>query len=354
VTLFQQLLLVPVLIAINAFFVAAEYALIAIRPAQIEALRTRKKLRLVAAIESLKANPASSIGTIQICITMTNLMLGWIGEPAMTAVLQKLFAPLVALSPGVMTVVSTTLGFIVVTLLTVVFSELLPKALTLRFASFAAQLTARPIMIIQVCLRPLVWVMKGLANIVIKPLGLGNVDDLETEQVSVDELRLLADQAVQSGVLSQRERSVILSGLTLGRRTANEIMVHRTRVQWIDLGKSMDENKDLVDQLLHSRLPLCEGDFDHCVGVVKVKEFLTAFDADGDTSMLRLIAEPAVFVPQMVTLDQLLKTFYEQDTEMVFLVTEYGSTEGIVTLRDVMNELLADAELTDPVPKKSS
>lgn len=345
-TLLQQLLLVPVLIAMNAFFVAAEYALIAIRPSQIESLRSRRRLSTVAAIERLKANPASAIGTIQICITMTNLLLGWIAEPAMTVVLQKLFAPLMALSPGVMTVISTTLGFIIVTLLTVVLSELLPKALTLRFAAPAAQLTARPIILIQLCLRPLVWVMKGLANLVIKPLGLGDVDALEAEKVSVDELRLLANQAAESGVLTDRERSVILTGLTLGRRKASELMVHRSRVQWIDVNKSMEENRGVVEQMLHTRFPLCDGDFDHCIGVVKVKEYLTAAAAGGETAMLRLLAEPPVFVPQMVTLDQLLRTFNEQRTEMVFLVTEYGSTEGIVTLRDVMNEVLADGEAT--------
>ncbi|HRK32228.1 MAG TPA: hemolysin family protein [Tepidisphaeraceae bacterium] len=353
--MFQQLLLVPLLIAMNAFFVAAEYALIAIRPSQIESLRARRKFSTVTAIERLKSNPASSIGTIQICITMTNLMLGWIGEPAMTAVLQKLFSPLVALSPTIMTVVSTALGFVIVTLLTVVLSELLPKALTLRFATAAAQFTARPIILIQSCLRPLVWVMKALANLVIRPLGIGDVDQLEADQVSVDELRMLADRAAASGVLSDRERSVILTGLTLGRRKAEELMVHRSRVQWIDVNKSMQENRAIVEQMLHTRFPLCDGDFDHCIGVVKVKEFLTAADAGGETAMLRLLADAPAFVPQMVTLDQLLKSFHEYKTEMVFLVTEYGSTEGIVTMRDVMNELLADATAGDqPSPPRQA
>lgn len=341
-TLLQQLLLVPVLIALNAFFVAAEYAVIAIRPGQVANLRSHGRNRTVRAIERLKKNPGSAIGTIQVCITMTNLLLGWIAEPAMTAVLQMAFAPLMQLSPGVMTVVSTAFGFVIVTLLTVVLSELLPKALTLRFAELAALLTAWPIVAVQVALRPLVWVMNLLANLVIRPLGIGRVDDLEVQNVSVEELRILADQAASAGVLTPRERSVILSGLTLGRRKAREILVHRTKVQFLDLTRSMDQNKELVDQLLHSRFPLCDGDLDHTVGVIKVKEFLTAYAAGGETTMLRLIAETPVFVPQMVTLDQLLRTFREHRTEMVFLVSEYGSVEGIVTLRDVMDELLTD------------
>lgn len=339
-TLTQSLLLVPFLIAMNAFFVAAEYAIIAIRPGQIESLRKRGRLGAVAAIERLKANPASAIGTIQVCITMTNLLLGWIAEPAMTEVLQRLFAPLMRLNPTVMGILSTAVGFVIVTLLTVVLSELLPKALTLRFAELSARFTARPVLLVQVAIRPLVWLMNRMASVVIRPFGIGSVEELETEKVSVDELRILANQAVETGVLTPRERSIILASLTLGRRKARDILVHRTRVQFVDLNKSMDENKALVDRMLHSRLPLCEGDLDHTVGIIKVKEFLTAYHAGGLTPMLRLLAEKVVFAPALISLDQLLKIFHESGSEMVLLVDEYGAVEGIVTLQDVVDELL--------------
>lgn len=338
----QSLLLVPLLIALNAFFVSAEYAIIAIRPGEIESLRKRGRLGVVASIERLKASPASAIGTIQVCITMTNLLLGWIAEPAMTLLLQRAFSPLVGLSPTVMTVVSTTLGFVIVTLLTVVLSELLPKALTLRFAELAARVTARPIVFVQAGIRPLVWVMNKLANVVIRPLGIGSVEDLETEKVSVDELRILANQAVETGVLSPRERSIILASLTLGRRRARDVMVHRTRVQCVDLGRSMDENKQMVDTMLHTRFPLCEGGLDHPVGILKVKEFLTAYHAGGTTQMLRLLADPPVFAPELISLDQLLRVFTDNNTEVVLLANEYGAVEGMVTLQDVVDELLAE------------
>src|SRR3954453_14846579 len=138
--------LVPVLIVANAFFVGAEYAVVAIRGAQIEALRAKGRRRTAAAIETLKDHPAAAIGAIQVCITMTNLLLGWIGEPAMTALLQLGLGPLTRGVPhGVFVFVSTLLSFLVVTLLTVVFSELLPKALTLRYVPSVATLTAVPV-----------------------------------------------------------------------------------------------------------------------------------------------------------------------------------------------------------------
>src|SRR5437763_1846482 len=159
--------LVPILILANAFFVAAEYAVVATRGAQIEALRARGRRRTALAMEALKDHPAASIGAIQVCITMTNLLLGWIGEPAMTAMLGTAAGSLGGLVPhGVYTFVSTVLSFLIVTLLTVVFSELLPMALTLRYVPAVAVLTAVPVLQIRRAVRPLVWVMNGLANAV--------------------------------------------------------------------------------------------------------------------------------------------------------------------------------------------
>src|SRR5688572_20950801 len=185
------LLAVPLLIALNAFFVAAEYTLVAIRPAQIEGLRGRRSRRTADAIESLKSRAADAIGTIQVCITMTNLLLGWIGEPAMAQALHAILGPLLNhVSQQVFNAVSITLSFIVVTLLTVVFSELLPKALTLRYVPTTAVLTAVPILGIRRVVRPLVWLMNKMANAVTVPLGLGRVDDEHTERVTAEEIRL--------------------------------------------------------------------------------------------------------------------------------------------------------------------
>jgi CBS domain containing-hemolysin-like protein len=348
-----SLSLVPVLILLNAFFVAAEYAVVAAKPDQIESMRRRGRRAAAAAIEALQASPASAIGAIQICITMTNLMLGWIGEPAMSAVLYRLFGPLIRLSPGFMGAVSTALSFIVVTLLTVVFSELLPKALTLRYAEAAASLTAAVVLWIKKVVTPLVWLMNKLANALTRPLGLGSVEDMEARQVSVEELRLLAVQAGEEGVLRPRERSLVLNSLALGRRKAKEVMVPRTRVAYLDLSKSMDENRRVVDEHLYTRLPLCEGDLDHVIGVVHVKEFLAAHEAGGDVAVLRLIAAPAVFIPETLSLDRVLTTLHEHHTQVAFLVDEYGGVEGMLTLQDVVDELVGEIgrqERSGPAP----
>lgn len=349
-SLFWSLVALPLLIALNAFFVSAEYAVVAIRPVQIDLMRRSRRLQAARAMASLKSNPASSIGAIQVCITMTNLMLGWIGEPAMSAVLHRAFGPLISLSPAIMTTISTGLSFIIVTLLTVVFSELLPKAMTLRYVMFAAAVTAVPVLMVKRTVQPLVWLMNAMANAVTRPLGLGNVDEIESHNITVGELRVMATQARTQGVLTGRAQDLVLNSLALADRRAKDIMVPRTSVAYLDLRRSMDENRQVINEYLHTRLPLCDGGMDHVVGVVPTKIFLSAFYAEGDTQVLSLIAQPPAFAPENLSLDRLLNVFHENHTQMIFLVDEYGGVEGIVTLQDVMDELVGEiSEARDEV-----
>ena len=234
-------------------------------------MRARGKAGAAAASRKLKDDPASAIDGIQVCITMTNLMLGWIGEPAMPALLAKLFAPVQQLAPAVMTVVSTALSFLVVTLLTVVLSGLLPKALTLRYVEAVAGLTAVPILLVQRGIWPLVWLMNAMANAVTKPLGLGSVADVEEERDTLHQLALLASQAAEQGVLSQPERSLVLNGLVIGDHTAKQVMVPRVKVAYLDLQRSMEENLRVMNEHLYTRMPLCDGGMDRVVGIVPTK-----------------------------------------------------------------------------------
>ena len=339
-----QLLWVPLLIALNGFFVSAEYAIVASRPSHLQTLNQRGWRRTAAALESLKADPAGAIGAVQICITMTNLMLGWLGEPAMGRLLDALFAPAVALHPGTFHFISLVLSFLLVTLLTVVFSELLPKAMTLRYVIPAAKATAVPIRAIRISTMPLVAIMNGLANLITRPLGLGRVQDFEEQRMTLDELKSATTQAAADGVVTPRERELILNALSIGRRRVREIMTPRVRVDMLDLQKTMDQNRAVLNQRLHSHLPLADGSLDELIGVVETKEFLSAYNEEGDTSVLRLIAAPPVFIPETLPLDRVLAQFKESGAALLFVVDEFGGVEGIVTLRDVLDEMLRSSD----------
>lgn len=339
----NRLVLVPVLIALNAFFVIAEYAVVAIRSSQIATMQSRGYRRSAAALQALKDDLASAIGAIQICITLMNLLIGWLGEPAMSGLLHWLLRPLGEVVPvAVFDAASIAISLTVVTLLTVVLSELVPKALTLQHTLLAARLVAVPMFRIRQFIQPMVWVMTGMANLVTRSLGLGRVSIADAAP-SVEEIRVIAAEAGEQGTLTTRERSLILNALTLGRRTAGQIMVPRVRVAYLDVQKSMAENRRVMNEYLFSRLPLCDGGLDRVLGVVYTKEFLTAYEEQlEDSGVLLLIARPPVFVPVNVTLDRLLQEFHDRRTHLIFLVDEHGGVAGIVTVNDVVDEVIGE------------
>lgn len=339
----NRLALVPLLIAMNAFFVVAEYAVVAIRTSQIATLRERGHRRAADALQSLKGDMASAIGAIQICITLMNLLIGWLGEPAMSGLLHWMLQPIGQLVPAaVFDGASIAISLTLVTLLTVVLSELVPKALTLQHALLAGRVVAVPMLQVRRVIQPMVWVMTGMANLVTRGLGLGRVSIADVAP-SVEEIRVIAAEAADQGTLTPRERSLILNALTLGRRTAGQIMVPRVRVAYLDLRQSMSENRRVMNEYLFSRLPLCDGGLDRVVGVIYTKEFLTAYEEQlEDSSVLLLIARPPVFVPVSVTLDRLLQEFHDRRTHLIFLVDEHGGVAGIVTVNDVVDEVIGE------------
>jgi putative hemolysin len=342
--LMTQFLLLPLLILLNAFFVAAEYALVALRSSQVQTMRQQGYVFTARAMEQMRAQMPNALGTIQICITLVNLLIGWTVEPAMTALLTRLLGGIdLGLHPTTWQFISTSTGFIVVTLVTVVVSELVPKALTLQHTEIVARLTAQPMVQIQRLIFPLVWLMSMLASATTRLLGLGAVE-IEGRPMSAEEIHAIATESGQAGSLTPREQSLILNTLTLGKRSAHEIMVPRVRVTYLDLKRTMEENFQTIEEHLFSRFPLCNGGMDHVIGVVYTKEFLVAHEAEPNTesTVLSLIARPAFFVPVTVSLDRLLTTFHERRTHMVLLVDEHGGIDGLVSVTDVMDELVGE------------
>lgn len=350
--------LVIFLLLTNAFFVAAEIAMVSIRSVHFEQLRARGHHKVAVILTRLKEQLTSVVGAIQVGITISNLLLGSLAEPILTRALQSILGPAYRLLPDtVAPFFATALGFLFVTYLTVVFSELLPKVLSIRFLIVVAVLVARPINLLLKVTWPLVWIMNKSANLVTRPLGLGDVEEAESEIHTLDDLRLITSEAADHGTLSSRERSLILNSLALGRRTARQIMVPRVKVAFLDMKKSMDENRRVMNEHLYSRLPLCDGSIDKVEGIVPTREFLAAFNAEGDTSVLQLISRPAIFAPSTISLDKLLVLVDERRTQMVILVDEHGGMEGIVTLRDIVDELVGQpiaVTANDTVERKLS
>jgi magnesium and cobalt exporter, CNNM family len=338
--LWTQLLLLPVLIAANAFFVAAEYAVVSVRRPQIHVLESRGYTRSAGWLARLRGRMSSTLGGIQVCITMTNLLLGWLGEPAMTRIIHVLLSPLGYALPAAWEAgISVAIAFICVTLATVILSELLPKALTLQHTLFVGRMVALPLLTILWCIYPLVWLMDRLAHLTSRALGLGPVR-IEDPPMGVEELKAVAQEAGDHGSLGLQEQKLILNTLGLAGMRADDVMVPRVHVSSLDLRRTMAQNREVMEEHLYSRLPLCNGGMDHIIGIVYTKEFLAAYPEASDSSILQLICRPAVFAPTTLSLDRLLALFLEKHSRMIVLVDEYGGVDGIVTLTDVMDQLL--------------
>lgn len=334
--------LVPILILINAYFVICEYALVSIRTSQVPLIKKLGYRRTASAIEFLKKHMASSIGAIQVGITLSNLVLGWLGEPAMRSMIEWAVSPLGAVIPRVvMTPLATGLGFVIVTLLTVVVGELLPKAITLQHTIGMARFTLPALIVIQRGFLPLVWMMNVTADGISRLLGMGPLE-IEGRPLSADEIGEITAESGEAGTLTPRQRSLVLNSLALGRKTAEQIMVPRVQVAWLDIQRSMEQNMQVIEEHLFSRFPLCDGGMDHVIGMIYTKEFLVAYHAQADASVLSLLARKAVFAPVTLPLDRLLTTFHEQKSHILLLVDEYGGIDGLVTLTDVVDEVLGE------------
>ena len=335
-------LIVIVLLVLNAFFVAAEFAMVAVRGVHIEQLRVRGKRATADILVRLKGQLSNVVAATQVGVTVCGLLLGSFAEPVVSEALAHVVGPAFhrAVSDRLAALLSVALGFGVITYLTVVFAELLPKVLAIRYVPAVASFTCRPVALVLAIVWPLVWTMNKSANLVTRPLGLGTVDEAEEELHTVDDIKSITSQAAAHGTLTFRERSLILNSLALGRRNARQIMVPRVKVAFLDLRRSMEDNRRVMNEHLYSRLPLCDGAIDQVVGIVSTREFLAAFHAEGDTSVLQLLARPPVFAPATISLDKLLVLVDEKRTQMVILVDEHGGTEGIVTLRDIVDELV--------------
>jgi len=201
-------------------------------------------------------------------------------------------------------------------------------------------LVALPIRFICRIIWPMVWLMNVLAAGLSRVLGLRL--HIEEAPIGREEIVHIATEAGSRGMLSERERAVIVNTLNLGGAKAKDILIPRIRVAYLDLRRSMADNRAVMDEHLYSRLPLCNDGLDHVVGIVHTKEFLTAYAEAGDSSVLQLLAQPAVFVPETVTLDRLLALLLEKRARMMVVVDERGGMEGLVTLADLMQRLVSE------------
>ena len=346
-SLMGGLLLVGVLVAVNALFVAAEYALVRVRRTQMEALAAQGHRAATMVLYGLD-HLSRYIAGVQVGITLAGLASGLFGEPALAALMDPvgtvLFPPAL-LGPEASTALSTGLTLLVITYLLVVVGELVPKAITLQYPDRIALLVAKPLRLAVWVFTPVVWSMNALGNGLLRLLRLPPPDDGQGIY-SVEELQLLIVQSHQAGILEDIERRVMQRGAQVGDLRVVDVMIPRVDIVAVDLTWPVAEVLDRAAQTIHTRLPAYEADLDHVRGILHLQDLFKATRQPPLPQDLRPLVRPPLFVPETMALDALLRTFQQRQTQIALVVDEHGSLDGLVTLEDVVEEVFGEVHDT--------
>ena len=316
------------LIAGNAFFVIGEYAVVTSRRATL-AERTGRGAR---AALRLMSDPVRVISTVQVGITAIGILSGAIGEPLVRDLL----------GDGVPQWLGFLIAFAVITYLSVVFGELVPKALTLDRAERLVVLVAPPVELLSKALAPVVWVLEGSAEIVLRAFGVSEVVAGASVRSS-EELQALVDEAEVAGVIPTAQEELLHNVFDFASREAQDVMVSAPEIAWLDAGWLVGGALDSIVDREHSRYPVGEGSLDRLVGVVHVRDLVAAERRDPQATV-GATAHPAPIVPETKDLGALLRELREARQHLAIVADEYGGTAGIVSLEDILEELVGEIE----------
>jgi CBS domain containing-hemolysin-like protein len=329
---------VALLIVVNGLFVAAEFAFIGVRRSRIEQLANDGQNRARVLLNSL-GEIDRTIAATQLGITMAGLALGWLGEPAIAAVIEPGVAAILGsfASETVTHVVAVTLSFIAVTALVIVFAELAPKSLALAYTERLALVVAPVIAVFSKVLAPFVAALHWAGKMVVRPFGVHDVASRE-ESLEPDELELVIEASARAGLLSASELLIARRALEFNAIQATQIMVPRTEVVAIDAEDSLDVVLDTVAKQQHTRYPVFEEDLDHILGVLDAKDLIPLVRR-GEQRWLPLV-RPAVAIPETVSVEVAVGAMRAKQVQLVVLVDEHGGTSGILTADEVLYRLL--------------
>lgn len=322
------------LVFLNGFFVAAEFALVKVRPTQIEPYVAQGQRRALVAKHMVRHLDAYLSAT-QLGITLASLALGWIGEPAFAWIIEPVVTRVVGDNPALLHSVALTISFLVITILHIVLGELAPKSIAIRKSEGTTLVVALPLFLFYKVTYPAIWLLNHAANFLLRLVKIAPVSESEIAH-DEEELRLLVSSSHASH-LSLQKRELIDNVFELSHRVARQIMLPRQDVVYLSTTRPIAENLRLARRSGHTRFPLCEGDLDHVIGVIHIKDL---FRRERPVTALQEVAREIAFVPDTLELDRLLKRMRTERFHLAAVIDEYGGVSGVVTLEDVIEEIV--------------
>ncbi|MFT9849959.1 hemolysin family protein [Aneurinibacillus sp. REN35] len=333
-----NLLLVAFLILATAFFVGAEFSVIRVRPTRINQLAMEGSKSAVA-VQRILDNLDGYLSACQLGITVTALGLGWLGEPTVHHLLQPLF-----LDYNVPEQLANTLSFILafslITFLHVVLGELAPKTVAIQKAEWLSLLLARPLIVFYKIMYPFIWTLNGSAGLFIRLFGMKPAGEHEHAH-SEEELRLILAQSLESGEINTSEFTYMNNIFKFDERVAREIMVPRTEMACLFAEDSLAEHLQTIRQEGRTRYPIVQEDKDHVIGIIHTKELFMKYLENPDVDITKMM-RPVLFVNEATPIETLLKNMQKRRTSLAILIDEYGGTSGLVTMEDILEEIVGE------------
>ena len=325
------------LIIVNGLFVMSEIALVSARKGRLESLGNKGDLKAKAALH-LAANPEKFLPTAQIGITLISILTGVYSGEKFSAHLKPFIERLEILKPYADTI-STVLIVMLVTFLSIILGELVPKKLGLLRAEKIARLVAGPMNILSVIVHPIVWLLNNITNIIFE---IFNVKRATDNAVTEDEIKAMISEGSEHGTIETEEKEIIERVFHLGDRNITSLMTHRTEIAWFDIEDTVQTVTEKFDQITYSTYPVCEKTVDDIKGLIYIKDLLKAAPA----TPLKDLIKPALVVPENNSPYQLLEKIKQTKIHSCLIVNEYGTLEGMITLNDILEAIVGDVPQT--------
>ena len=345
--IFFRLLAVLLLVAANGFFVASEFALVTVRRTRIDELVAEGK-PLARLVRKIINDIDAYIAATQLGITMASIGLGWIGEPALAAMIDPAIAglPLMEGLPGWIPFatahgIAIAIAFAIITGLHIVLGELAPKTVAIQRAEKTSLAVALPMEWFYTLFRPFITFLNGAGMMVLRAFGFRPVAAGHHVAHTEEELKMIVSASTEAGVLAPQEEELIHRVFEFADLTANQVMVPRTEVVGLPLGAPREETVAIVREHGFTRFPVYDGSLDNIVGVVNVKELLPLLE-NGATIDLRRVMQSPLVLPESIRVFRLLAGMQSDRRHMVVLIDEFGGTAGIVTLRDLLERIVGE------------
>ncbi|QCX52690.1 hemolysin family protein [Elizabethkingia sp. JS20170427COW] len=342
---FVKLLIAILLVLLNGFFVAAEFSIVKVRYSQIQ-LKAAEGNALAKKAETIIRHLDAYLSATQLGITLASLALGWVGESALHHIFEGLFHSLnIAVADTTITTFSVVGSFLIITMMHIVFGELVPKSIAIRKSESTTFFIAYPLILFYNIFRPFIWLMNSISNSFLRMINIHPAG--ESEIHSTEELQLLVKQSADGGEIEEENYEIIKNAFDFTDHSAKQIMVPRQNIFSININ---DEKQDIVEKVLdsgYSRIPVYDGSIDNIIGIFYTKEFIREYVKnldEWDTFDITTLLHEPTFVVGSKKISDLMKVFQTKKQHLAIVIDEFGGTEGIISLEDILEELVGEIQ----------